>query len=1699
MPINTDTNIAPYFDDYDPNKDYYKIMFQPGVSVQVRELNQLQTMFQSQLERFGDNIFRRGTIVSGCNFSFFSNFSYVKIVDNTNDSQPVDVGLFNNALVKGSNTQLTAYIIDTIPGFVATDPNLNTLYLRYTNSGANNSATAFVNNEILTIYDNINSIRSVDVNAGGSQFANNDTPVFLSAITVANSTGGNSFVNSSAGACTFTIGTIITGAVSNAHVVVTNIDTTTNTQTIILNIRPQTTDLQVTPANSGLWTLQAGETIFVGNGVQSANVTTIIGSGAQATVITDSGGVVQDIPITAGGSNYYVAPFATITSATGSTLTLSLIAENFIAQVNVASVADSTGVGYAFAVTEGVIYQKGYFLRVDPQLIVVDKYDNEPDQLSIGFDTSEAFVNSAIDNSLYDNALGTPNFTAPGANRLQLTPTLVVQDKQTADANDQFFTIVQFSGGQPYLQNRQTAYNQIEQEMARRTYDSAGNYVLDPYYVNTLSANTLTVEGNNTTGTFNIVIDPGSAYIEGYKIETQYNYFQPVAKATDTSIVNNAVILSYGNYIRVNNVGGMFLFNSGDVVSLYDTAKNYLSSYGAIAPAGNIIGTARIRSFAYESGGDPGTPAAIYRLYLFDINMSAGGNFRNVRSVYYNNTGLSISAIADTITISDSTTGSQITQLITTQGSQLVFNAGQNAVKNANNVIYSYRTVRTATANTLGLISVTAPEGVFPYGNSATLTGGQEQDIIIVPTANAKASANLTGSISVGSTSNVITGTTTSFTSAGIGVGDYLGFYTNSTSYVTKRITNISNSTSLTVDSNVGFTNTTANASLVFPANIPIATASRNSRSMNTNSSGAVLTISVGNTLANAVTCDVAFNIQVANAQPVTKIVNRDVFVRLCLANVGIEGVGGTANTIGPWLLGVPDIFRLKAVYLGTNNSVSNTSTNITSNFFVDHNQTQDYYDLGYLYQSPTSTLTLNANNWLLVQFDCFTKGSNGYFDVKSYTVDDTRTLANLSSTGTYVNTLEIPEFFGSTGQYFDLRDSFDFRPVVSNTVAITTNSTTSGINPQLPSSTVMFGNTADITNDKKFPVPTSTLYSTLEYYNNRIDLVAVNSNNNFKVVKGTPGSLTTPVTPENSIIIGQLNIPPYPSLPNKLSVNMVAISDKQIASEKNLYQRQQNYTIVVPQSPASVFNPQPRGYTMEQIGRLERRIQNLEYVQSLNSLESAVSNQVIPSSANTQQNRFKFGFFVDAFRDQSFSDISNPQYNASIVGGVLTAKKTQLNLPLTYGANNVPANKMAILPYIDYTVVQQLNATNGPVPITNTVVTNTVTTNTVTVNVAPVQARVCVPVENINEQYDSTGNIVEITSFTFSATNGPADIYFDLLPDNSADKVEVYQNTVSNFVWSSQTPLTSSTSAVLLSGGERANLTANGALSGQATRISKDWSVQNRPDYTPFPASGSGGYIQNAGRLSWTHVANNGQFYQIVVHKKSPDYSYYICFPTDANTIISNTVSNYIAPTVYNGTLQIIPNHMTLSSKFVPSNPSDTGFLFPTNPYTNFYGLVPVQGSNTFIEVQGIFNDQRFSIIGSGLKPNTMHSMFFDNTDETQFCYGPTQNNLVTAEDGTILITYYYASEVSRQYNTLTGDASGSYTQTQQFNDLLNKLVGVKQIILQNSDQTSMANTILTVADLDPSLPIYANTSLPVVPGVGGKSPITPGPIDVR
>ena len=55
-------NVNPYYDDFDRDKNFYKVLFKPGFPVQARELTSLQSILQNQVEEFGSHVFKEGKI-----------------------------------------------------------------------------------------------------------------------------------------------------------------------------------------------------------------------------------------------------------------------------------------------------------------------------------------------------------------------------------------------------------------------------------------------------------------------------------------------------------------------------------------------------------------------------------------------------------------------------------------------------------------------------------------------------------------------------------------------------------------------------------------------------------------------------------------------------------------------------------------------------------------------------------------------------------------------------------------------------------------------------------------------------------------------------------------------------------------------------------------------------------------------------------------------------------------------------------------------------------------------------------------------------------------------------------------------------------------------------------------------------------------------------------------------------------------------------------------------------------------------------------------------------------------------------------------------------------------------------------------------------------------------------------------------------
>jgi hypothetical protein len=173
MPLNTDLNVSPYFDDFNANNQYYRVLFRPAVGVQARELNQVQSILQNQIESFGNWAFKSGDVVSGCTIFDDPQLPFIRLQDFQNATyangasnydaggviKSFDVADFANTLVVSATSNLSATVIVTKQGSTTSYPNTNVVYVNYINTGIGNSVNAntgdrvFTPNEILTFYN----------------------------------------------------------------------------------------------------------------------------------------------------------------------------------------------------------------------------------------------------------------------------------------------------------------------------------------------------------------------------------------------------------------------------------------------------------------------------------------------------------------------------------------------------------------------------------------------------------------------------------------------------------------------------------------------------------------------------------------------------------------------------------------------------------------------------------------------------------------------------------------------------------------------------------------------------------------------------------------------------------------------------------------------------------------------------------------------------------------------------------------------------------------------------------------------------------------------------------------------------------------------------------------------------------------------------------------------------------------------------------------------------------------------------------------------------------------------------------------------------------------------------------------------------------------------------------------------------------
>lgn len=173
----TNISTAPWYDDFDETKNFYQILFKPGVSVQARELTQLQSILRDQIAKFGKHIFKQGSVVIPGAVNSDLHVPFAKL-QATFSGTPINLSLFDGQLVEGVTNGVRAQVkyIETATG---TDP--HTLYLVYTRGSGATGINTFVDGEEIFLVNQtgIRATLATSASIGTGSLAHISTGVFF--------------------------------------------------------------------------------------------------------------------------------------------------------------------------------------------------------------------------------------------------------------------------------------------------------------------------------------------------------------------------------------------------------------------------------------------------------------------------------------------------------------------------------------------------------------------------------------------------------------------------------------------------------------------------------------------------------------------------------------------------------------------------------------------------------------------------------------------------------------------------------------------------------------------------------------------------------------------------------------------------------------------------------------------------------------------------------------------------------------------------------------------------------------------------------------------------------------------------------------------------------------------------------------------------------------------------------------------------------------------------------------------------------------------------------------------------------------------------------------------------------------------------------------------------------------------------------
>ena len=1252
MPLSTNFNVTPYYDDYDENSNYYRILFRPGYAVQAREVTQLQTILQKQIERYGQHMFKDGSRVFGGEVTLDTEVKSIKL-ETQESGVNINAASFSGTTVVGATSNARARVVASQAATSSTQPTLMFHYLSgdtfddgetiaagtvqatvVSAAGPSGITGAVANGSVVSVDTGVFYVGGFFLFTSSNTIimdAYSKTPSGRIGFEITESTktsdddpllldpASGTYNYAAPGAARYKIelalknkpltstDPVLQLADENFIQLLKVISGIKNEEvkypmygelekTLARRTHDESGDYTITPFNLDLKIHRGISGLTVASGVDG---TTVHGNNTLFLTEVDVG---DELYI---GSNTTTATVTAIANNTRLTVQTTLPTNTGDAIIyNESEISAGMDAGKA--------YVKGYeYESIDTQYLDVDK-GRDTESVTDYSMTSEVGNYLIVDtaSSLFD-----------------------VGSSEVCQMHSVPFTSINLTNNTTYAATQVGTARVRSMDWDTTSGNSAyadtnhSNYRLYLWDVNT---------SNNITGT----VDTQDANTRLVQLN-----------ADSTSYVNDAYT---GASITINTTNGIDVSNDVRIIDDYYSQVNFITAESSTSGtvAGDIIlledatGTAGDKILLMDSGNFVVANSVLSQATIANTTYEIDFKIKDVESIITSTLAApptinTHADVADSGKYNSSTSGN--TLLSNTDKNTLVFPLPQSPIKETagtgNTVSYSFKKVEKAlSSDASGKLTITLSNPNYrfmPSGGTLSTTNAKENFIVVVKTPNsAQTFIN-----AVSSTSTLPSAATTE--ARLLTTGNYLDLGAVNDAGTSIRPVTV-NGTRQSVD-------IYCNTSAVFVADIIYTV---ESSSIKKEPGPRTKTLVSGNGSAIVATTG-------SPAVPITSTAGGQFYFETPnQTQTGTDSipVSDAFNLVKVVDSGQPFIHVTAAMMVATANNISDRYT-------FESGQKDNFYDHATIKLKPGQP---GPAGKIMVVVDYFNwDGGEGYHSVDSYPTTGSYNKVDAASILPF-SYGTIPDFTSpSTGATVNLRDAIDFRPRREN-------------------ATNDMGDTLAIEGIPT-PDPDGTITSSFSYYLSRVDKIALTKDRKFKTLRGESG--LNPVAPpddEDSMTLYSLTLPAY-------TFNLSDITTRYVDNKR---------------------------FTMRDIGKLEKRIERIEFYTALTILEKETASRDFStgnakdSLFNPTGTAFKNGILVDSFSGHSVGDVMNDDYNVSVE----YAKKEmrpgfyydnhRMTYSLGYSNNVTKTGDLVTLPYTDTDfIVQPLSSSTqslNPFNITN-------------------------------------------------------------------------------------------------------------------------------------------------------------------------------------------------------------------------------------------------------------------------------------------------------------------------------------------------------------------------------------------------------------